>query len=405
MVSVRLLAFLLILVFGWSNQALAEGRLSKEIRQSGIAATRDRLRAAASLPDDEKFGLGGLEMLAAVEQALQSRWKVGLSEDLGWLPLMRLPIPENPAPEPFDAAIVSQIFRQAVTGAGAAETYLSQIPDDSNFKLEVDTADLWFDINANGKRDAGESFAEVMGLASPADIQQPANPGETPSIPSIVIRFDLADAHWLRAYAHLIAGIGETVLAYDPTDAIRNVVQSRTRIAELGAIRSSGMFDFAGIADMVAIVKNALDQQPDKPALARAHGHLLAMVTENRAFWRFAEAEADNDAEWIPNARQTSALGLEFPQRTADLWLGVLADMEALLEGRLLAPYWQLGDQAGINVKRMFLEPGPVDLVNWIQGQDALRYAENGPVMTLDSWDAFEDMLMGDALMYAIILN
>ncbi len=405
MVSGRSFAFLLVLVSGFSNPAMAETGLSKEIGQSGITATRDRLRAAATLSDGEKFALGGLEMLGTVEEALQARWRIGLSEDLAWLPLMRLPIPENPLPEPFDPAIVAQVFRTAIAGAASAGGYLSQIPDDSGLKLEIDTADLWFDINANGARDPGESFAHVMGLAWPVDMQRMIDPEKEPSVPSFIIRFDLADAHWLRAYFNLIAGVGETLLAYDPTQAIGDVVESRLKFAELGTFRPGGMFDFVGIADMVAIVKNALDQQPDEAALTRAHRHFMAMVAENRAFWRLVEAETDNDAEWIPNARQTSALGLEFPQQTAEVWQGVLADAEALLEGRLLAPYWQLNDYAGINVKRMFLEPRAIDLLNWIQGQDALRYAENGPVMTLDSWRAFEDMLTGEALMYAIILN
>lgn len=405
MMLARSLGLLLLLVLGWSDPATAESLLSKEIGRSGIAATRDRLRAAPVLSDGEKFALSGLEMLEAVEKALQARWRVGLPRDLEWLPLMRLPIPENPSPETFDPAVVSQVFRHAVAGAGAAETHLAQIPAGSGFKLEIDTADLWFDINADNRRDPGETLAEVMGLALPADMQRMINPDEVPSIPSIIIRFDLADAHWLRAYANLIAGVGETILAYDPTEAIRNVVQSRVRLMQLGASRPSGMFDFVGIADMVAIVKNALDQEPDKAALARAHSHLLAMVAGNRSFWRLVEAETDNDAEWIPNQHQTSALGLAFPQQTAGVWSAVLSDMDALLEGRQLAPYWQLDGQVGINVKRMFLEPRPVDLLDWIQGQAALPYAQSGAVLTLASWRAFEDMLMGDALMYAVILN
>ncbi|MCX8997065.1 hypothetical protein NOF55_08085 [Rhizobiaceae bacterium BDR2-2] len=407
MISGRSLALLLVLVSGLASPASAatETGLSKEIGQSGIVATRDRLRAAATLSDGETFALGGLEMLAAVEEALQARWRIGLSEDLAWLPLMRLPIPENPVPEPFDPAVVAESFRKAIAGAASAEASLAQIPDDSSFKLEIDTADLWFDVNANGARDPGENFAQVMGLAWPADIGGMIDPEEEPPVPSIIIRFDLADAHWLKAYSNLIAGIGETILAYDPTEAIGNVVQSRLKFAELGTIRPAGMFDFVGIADMVAILKNALAQQPDAAALARAHRHFLAMVAENRTFWRLAEAETDNDAEWIPNDRQTSALGLEFPQQTAEVWQGVLADAEAVLEGRLLAPYWQLNDFAGINVRRMFLEPRAIDLLNWVQGQDALHYAENGKVMRPTSWRAFESLVMGDALMYAIILN
>ena len=38
-----------------------------------------------------------------------------------------------------------------------------------------------------------------------------------------LIRFDSADADWLAAYAHLVAGFGELTLAADPTPVIRRV--------------------------------------------------------------------------------------------------------------------------------------------------------------------------------------
>ena len=387
------------------NVAAAASPLSEEIALKGITATRDRLRGAGPLKDEENFALAGMELLRGVEEALQARWRVGLSNDLEWLPVMRLPIPENPNPDAFDPGIVSAIFRQVVTRAVDADATLSQISEGSDFKLEIETSDIWFDINANGQADPGESFAEVMGLALPPEVQRLINPDEVPTVPSFSIHFDVADAFWLKAYANLIAGVGETVVAYDPTKAIGDVVRSRAKFAEMGSFRPSGMFDFVGIADIVAIVKNALDQQPDRAGLQRAHSHFLTMVKENRVFWRLVDLETDNDAEWIPNARQTSALGLEFPPETGAVWQGVLADAEALLRGEALAPYWQLDGQAGINVKRMLLEPRPIDLLNWIQGQDALPYIERGQVMSLASWSAFENLVVGDALMFAIILN
>lgn len=383
----------------FSSVSAADSGLSKEVGRSGIEATRARLHAETSLTADQRFALAGLEILRAAEEALQARWRINMSNELEFLPFLRLPVPENTNPDPFDPAIVASVFRQAASRAEAAEKVLKNLSEASDFGLQIDPSDLWFDINANATRDRGEGFMEVMGLALPADT------GDAPSASSFPIRFDVADVYWLKAYANLIAGISQVVLAYDPTEATQTVMQTHEKLDALGSVRPQGMFDYVGVADMFAIVKNALDQQPDKAALQQAHGHFLAMVKENRAFWRLVDLEKDNEAEWIPNARQTSALGLEFPPQTGSVWQGVLADAEGLLEGRLLAPYWQLGEGAGINVKQMFLDPRPIDLLDWIQGQDALPYAQKGPVITLASWQAFEELVMGNALMYAIILN
>ena len=98
-------------------------------------------------------------------------------------------------------------------------------------------------------------------------------------------------------------------------------------------------------------------------------------------------------------------MGVPFPQETGAVWGAFLHDFEALLQGKLLAPYWQLAHGAGINVRRMFLEPAPIDVMNWTQGQDALRYAERGAVLSSASWQAFQFLVSGEGIKYAIILN
>lgn len=70
---------------------------------------------------------------------------------------------------------------------------------------------------------------------------------------------------------------------------------------------------FGRQVDRLAMVLLALAETPDKDLAARAHGHFLAMITENRRFWALVEMEPDNDREWVPNDRQVSALGIVMP--------------------------------------------------------------------------------------------
>jgi hypothetical protein len=162
---------------------------------------------------------------------------------------------------------------------------------------------------------------------------------------------------------------------------------------------------FGRQVDRLAMVWFALQQQPD-PALTRAaRDHLLAMVAANRRFWALVEAETDNRAEWVPNDRQTSALGIDMPPGTGAAWQAVLADAEALLTGRKLIPHWRLGPGAGINLARMFDDPAPVDIASWAQGSGILPWAEPGPRLTPEAWRAFTRIVGGDSVLFAVLLN
>jgi hypothetical protein len=129
------------------------------------------------------------------------------------------------------------------------------------------------------------------------------------------------------------------------------------------------------------------------------------MIDDNRTFWRRADDETDNDREWIPNARQTAALGFTLPPDTSTVWQAVLADAEAVLRGQRLVPYLWLGDTAGVNVGRMFTDPRPIDLAMWIQGLGALPYIEKGPLISSQNFMIFTQMMEGDAMLFMVLLN
>jgi hypothetical protein len=280
---------------------------------------------------------------------------------------------------------------------------LAAIPDDSAFGLEIDLADLWFDIDGDGRRSTSEGALDAFGpmlLGWRWSERDPATPAP-------VVRFDVADAAWLSAYSHFIGGFGNTLLAYDPTTPITEVMGARAQLDTMrGSERDDMMIpDEQDWIDIAAVVLRTLNQTPDKARAADALIAYLAMIDDNRAFWRRADAETDNDREWIPNGKQTAALGFTLPPDTSAVWQAVLGDAEAVLRGKRLVPYLWLGDDAGVNVGRMFTDPRPIDLAMWIQGLGALPYIEKGTLISSQNFMIFTQMMEGDAMLFMVLLN
>jgi len=381
------------------------GDYSTMIATDGLRATEAALAARTDPTPDDLFALGGLRFLGAIERALQLRYQNGMSHGfavMADIPVLRLPIEENPSPVPFDPAAIEAMFlgiTQDMTGALAA---LDQIGDDDALGVSIRTDDLWFDINSSGQRDECEGMLDVVGLGLTGGFGEPLN--------GITIRFDTADAAWLSAYAHLLSGISETVLAFQPAEAIGRVLDSRAAIEALSPLGhdSMGYMDMqeiTKIVDLVTMFVYALEGQPDIDRSRAAHAHFQAMIADNRVFWNRVALEADNDAEWIPNKSQTSALPIDFPSDTGGAWLSVLAELEGVLRGDVLIPYWTLGDGAGINMAKLFQDPPPVDIVGFVQGGALVPYMERGRLVSFEALQRFQEMVRGNAGLYMIILN
>ena len=399
----RALPLICLLIF--ALPATAE-TISAEIGTSGLAATEVRLAALPAPTDADRFALGGVRFLRSVEGALQLRWKTGLSEQLSMLPLLRLPIPENPAPVAFDPAAIATLFASVSTGMDSARAPLADIAPNADFGVEINLADLWFDINANAARDAGE---DMLAVAGPMILGW-AWGQRDPATPAPVIRFDGADAAWLSAYTHLLGGLSDVILAYDPTAPITRVTDARNAMSKLGMLAPDPIFGMGGggsldAVDYISIFLATLNQPPAKPRMASAHAHLLAMVADNRRFWAEVVLETDNANEWLPNDSQKSALGIEIPPGTGPMWLGVLADFEALLKGEKLVPYWRITGNAGVDVGAMFADPRPIDLITWVQGEGAVPYLKQGDLISPQNWRAFEQVMSGQAMLFTLLLN
>lgn len=380
--------------------------ISAEIGTTGLAATETRLASLPAPTDADRFAIGGLRFLRGVEGALQLRWQTGLSEQLSMLPLLRLPIPENPAPAAFDPAAIATLFKNVSNGMDSARAPLADIVPNADFGVEIAFSDIWFDINSNANRDAGEDLLNVMGPM----IMGWAWDARDPATPAPIIRFDSADAAWLSAYTHLLGGLSDVILAYDPTAPITRTTDARTAMSKLGMLAPDPIFGMGGGASMdavdyAAIVLATLNQSPDKSRMASAQSHFLAMVADNRRFWAEVVLETDNEKEWLPNDTQKSAMGIELPPGTGPMWLGVLSDFEALLTGTKLAPYWRITGPAGVDVSAMFTDPRPIDLITWIQGEGAVPYLKQGDLISPANWQAFEQVMSGQAMLFTLFLN
>lgn len=383
--------------------ARAETDYSALIRDEGLAGAEATLAAIAAPTPSDQFALGGVRFLGSVETALQALYATQISADMArnsGLPYLRMMAGANPGAEPFRPDLIEEVFAAALVDLDAALAALDTITDDDAVAVTIDTGDIWFDVNGDGVRNAGESFDAI---AAPQLSREFGGLGFT----SPIVRFDTADAAWLSAYAHLLSGISETVLALDPTTAIDRVTTSGGAIDAIngGDYTRFVSRDDAKWVDLIAMFIHAIEGQPDVDRSRAAHAHFLAMIADNQTFWARVARETDNDAEWIPNKTQTSALPLEFPPETGETWRMVLAEAEAVLTGDLLIPHWRLGPNAGINLAAAMQNPPEIDIIAIIQGEGILPFVEEGPHMTGQSLMMFERLLGGDAPLYMVILN
>ena len=88
-----------------------------------------------------------------------------------------------------------------------------------------------------------------------------------------------------------------------------------------------------------------------------------------------------------------------------DSWLEFVGEMESLLAGKRLIPFWRGDEKRGVNLRRVFTEPRTLDLVLWVQGTAATPYLEDGPVTKKEIWTRLERVFQGEFIGFAIWFN
>lgn len=392
---------------------------------AAVAAAEQRL-AAQPGDDEARYALGAAQLLRAVERLGQGLYRHGLAGSgepgyagLGVLPILRLPVPENPNPAP----LTYELFR-AILGAFAADlataeaTFAAIRSPDVALPLNIGLIRLDLNGDAAGSEDEAlwrifKQVAELAWLdAAAADALQ--------------TDFDASDVPWARGYCHLLMAIAELPLAHDwrtafdatfhgifpraglPTAALNErpdaIRQGRAGSAEPSLVGAEGVPMFASVADLFAFVHLMHWPVVEPDRMGSVLAHLEAVPRLSRDNWRLILMETDDASEWIPSPKQSGVLpGMVVTDAQVEGWMLFLDEFEALLSGRKLLPHWRF--EKGVNLRRMFLEPTTFDPVLLIQGAAALPYLEAGELTTAETWMGIVGLFGGDFFRYALWFN
>lgn len=342
---------------------------------------------------------GSVEFFVALERLGQGLHRHGFESPRSFMvPLMQLPIPANPNPEPLTYEQFRIILTDFRDGMSRSARTLGTVPAGADIGIEVDLARLGIDINADGNIAPDESALAIMAaLAASSGAQPPEAAGQGP-----VFRFDRADGYWLQGYANFLMAQADFWLAHDFKLAFDQSFQMLFPRAKLPMQDTlvpldDGMGSMFGsewrIADFVSFVHliNWPVVEPERSKAARAE--LMEMIRLSREDWKAIRAETDNDREWLPGPQQAGAnqlTGLDVTETEVEAWHATLQMAEDLLEGRKLLPHFRFADK-GINMKRFFDEPQTFDLVLSITGPGVVPYLEKGPMLTSEEWWALQE--------------
>jgi hypothetical protein len=94
---------------------------------------------------------------------------------------------------------------------------------------------------------------------------------------------------------------------------------------------------------------------------------------------------------------------MQLSQDQVNTWLAAIDDFEAVLDGRKLIPHWRF--EKGINLRMVLEEPRTFDAVLWATGHAAIPYLQQGPILTAQTWGAWQRVFAGNFLIFALYLN
>ncbi len=398
--------------------------VARYLDQGDLAAAGKTLRDRLSDDpnhDQARFALGVVEVLSAIEKLGQDQYRFGaLSDAAQNIPVLRVPIPVNPKPEEVAYQQVRDIFQEFQTRLVRAEAELAKVDMDSEVQLPLDLASIRLDLTGDGQSDEKETFLQIFGVANR---RQPNAEAQ-----DMRVVLDAGDVPWLRGYCHFLMSFCDLVLAYDHQRLFDHCGQliyprhipSEKRAGDLDLPErrdaQDRRFDVQ-IVDFIAAIHlvNLPLKEPER--LEAARQHLLEMIRTSRQSWELILKETDNDREWLPNPKQTGILRVPVTQQVIDGWHGVLAEMEDLLEGRKLVPFWRdyygifgpgrnvPAEGRGVNLKLFFQEPRAFDLILAIQGTGMLPFVEQGKLSRPETWNNLSRVFQGRFFGFAVWFN
>lgn len=328
---------------------LVESFLHRGEFDQGEQTLRHRLETAPN-DDQARFGLGMLQVLRGVERLGQGLHEYGVKGQNAGEMFIRLPVPDNPDPAPITYPLFRRLLDDFRRDLELAEATLAGVKDEQ-VKLPIRLADIAFDLDHDGQ--ATDSFLTLLQRFDRGNRLELLKKN-----PQLAVTFDRGDVAWLRAYCHILMGFLDGYLAVD------NAAVFNMRSATLFAKPRSA---FAGTDEERANAwREAFAAARNREPLRwhRMRLHFLQAAALNKETWEHIRKETDNDAEWLPNAKQTSMLGIRVNDRMIDAWLGLWDELEALFAGRKVLPYQMLlgpdnkrDPNMGLNVQRLLDDP------------------------------------------------
>jgi hypothetical protein len=410
----KFLAAVLMTLTVWLAPALAQDVAVTELvqrhAQEGQLAAAEAELAARPRDAQTVAALGMISFARAVETFGQGLYRHGLKPLRGdRIPLLRLPLPENPQAEPLSYDKLRAIYARFLADLTAAEAVLAGMPD-GPVHLDLDLDAVRLDLRGDGRADPDESLGRLVARVSLVALSAP--PADIPPWP---VGFDRADTTWLRGYCKLLSAALEFTLAYD----WHTTYDAAAHLFFAGAVDPSGPFaapdlpfrspilggDAGQSADLVALLHLIRWPLAEPGRLKRARQDLKAVIALSRQSWREVLAETDDDHEWLPGPDQHSTAfpGMQVTRERLDTWLAALDTFDAALDGRQFLPHWRY--RQGIDLSAVFEEPRDFDLVLWITGHAALPYLKDGPQVSRQTWAQWQRVFSGQFLTYAIWFN
>jgi len=363
----------------------------------GIAALEAHLKQQ---PDDDRarFGQGILQLVQAI-QDLGQKLTAYVPRTYGTKELDDV-FGKIPAPaEPVTYARHREIAQEWLDDLARVDAILARIKSpDVKLSIHVGNVPLKF---------GGDGAQPVNLLPLLRESRLTAKGQEA----DFVITFDRADVDWLRGYCHVLAAMGEIFLAYDGQEFFdvfmhRLFEHVKTPYEFLiDAEDPEEAVDMNLFIDMFAALHVVRFPVVEPKRMTVALGHLESTVALSRTMWNHILKETDDDFEWIPGPRQQGVLGIGVTQEMIDKWMSALDETEKILQGKSLLPFWRGKPARGINLRKVFLQPGRLDLLLWVQGTAAAPYLEQGNVTSPEKWLEINSAFNGSFPEFAFWFN
>ncbi len=389
-------------------------KLDAFLSQGKLTASAEyfsKICSATPKDNQARLALGLTQFIQAIEGLGKSNFRYGLINKRAQLiPLARLPIPLNDKPEQISYDKLRGIISALESGLRQAESTLAEV-NTADVKLDFFIGRVQLDLDGDGVMAEMETLWRVF---SAINTGVNAEQGK-----DFYVGVDGSDVHWLRGYCHVLMAICDVMLAHDERELFNRCGHFLFLNVEspyaLFKVETNEDF-ISDIFDAIAVVHLINFKVIDHDRMKSAHSHLLAMISQSRLSWERALAEIDNNHEWIPNPDQDSVMQMRVPREMITGWSSVLDELEAILEGKKLIPYWrnyyrifgqpEIPEKGkGMNLLKFFLEPRDFDLVLTIQGTNAEPFLEVGPLSTPRAWDQLTQVFRGQFFGFAIWFN